>query len=236
MSLNTHDLVAAVALRVNALGNNDLWDATDPAGLQTVYTQRPLIDEMFGSSIFPMADIIASLIWAQGKLVEAIAFSDKRTQLAFLKSLTSPMPTNTDLPNTDNSGNPIVGNFGAVLDSESLKPLTRKSVAFVQNVLNSPNNFLVPLYYYALDGAYIQHTRDNVKLECYIYNVADQQDKYNFNEAFSLSDALAEAVICGACAQLVRDDEFMAQATQWANYFNAELANYPPMVMEQIAA
>lgn len=231
MSVATHDLLAAVALRINAL------DGTDAAELQTTYSQRPLADEMFQSSIFPMGDMIAALNWAQGKLAEQIAFSDKRTQHAYLKSLTSPMPSGSDLPNTDASNNPIIGNFGACLDAADItKQLTRKSVPFVQNILSSSNNYLVELYHYALGSGYILHTRGNVKLECYIYNSTNRLDDFIYNENMLLADSLAEAVICGACAMLVRDDEFNEQASRWAGYFKATLDMYPPAIMEEQAA
>lgn len=224
--MQTHDLLADAAIRINALYG------TDPVELQETYTTRPLTDELFQSSVFPMGAINSALALAQGKLVETIALSDKRTQLAYFTSLTDALPTNSVLPSVDASDNPIIGNFGACLDAVTLEPLTRKPIAFVQNILKSPANYLVDLDYYALASGYIQHTHDNVKLECFIYNANDQLDSYNFNEQFSLADALAEAVICGACAMLVRDDEFNAQAARWAGYFQAELANYPPAVME----
>lgn len=228
--MQTHDLLADAAIRINALSG------TDPVELQETYSSRPLTDEMFQSSIFPMAAIISALVLAQGKLVEAIALSDKRSQLAYFTSLSLALPTNSALPSTDASGNSIIGNFGACLDAVTLKPLTRKPVAFVQNILKSPNNYLVTLDYYSLASGYIQHLHDNVKLQCFVYNANNQTSQYNFNEPFLLADALAEAVICGACAMLVRDDEFNEQAARWAGYFAAELANYPPSVMEEQAA
>jgi hypothetical protein len=228
--MQTHDLLADAAIRINALSG------TDPVELQVTYTTRPLTDELFQSSIYPMGAIISALVLAQGKLVETIALSDKRTQLAYFTSLTVALPTGSALPSVDASDNSIIGNFGACLDAETLEPLTRKPVAFVQNILKAAANYLVDLDYFSLASGYIQHTHDNVKLECFVYNADDQIALYNFNETFPLADALAEAVICGACAMLARDDEFESQAARWAGYFAAELANYPPATMEQQAA
>lgn len=226
MSLSCHDLLGDVALRINALSG------TDPVEIQTTYTTRPLTDELFDSSIFPMGAIISALVLAQGKLTETIALSANRTQHAYLKSLTAALPTNSELPSTDAAGSSIIGNFGACVDATTSKPLTRKSIPFVQNILESSDNYLVQLYYYSLASGYIEHTRDNVKLECYVYNANDQIDNYNFNNDFTMADALAEAVICGACAMLLRDDEFLEQSARFAQIFAAELANYPPMTME----
>ncbi len=107
---------------------------------------------------------------------------------------------------------------------------------FVQNILKSSANYLVDLDYFALASGYIQHTHENVKLECFVYNADDQLALYNFNDQFPLADALAEAVICGGCALLLRDDEFSEQSARWAQIFAAELANYPPSIMEAQAA
>jgi hypothetical protein len=228
--MKTHDLLADAAIRINALVG------TDPVELQETYTTRPLTDELFQSSIFPMGAIISALVLAQGKLVEAIALSDKRTQLAYFKSLTASLPTSSPLPSVDASGNSIIGNFGACVDASTLDPLTRKSIPFVQNILKSADNYLVDVDYYSLASGYIQHTHDNVKLECFVYDADAQTNRYKFNNDFPLADALAEAVICGACAMLVRDDEFSDQASRWAGYFATELANYPPTTMEAQAA
>ena len=87
MSLTFHDICARVAIRVNALGNNGLWNATTAAGLQTVYEQRPLIDEMFGSSIFSFNAIRDAIIDCEGKIAEAVAQSNNRTLRAYLRAL-----------------------------------------------------------------------------------------------------------------------------------------------------
>lgn len=69
-----------------------------------------------------------------------------------------------------------------------------------------------------------------------MYDADDQTTIFDANGPMLLSDSLAEAVICGGCAMLVRDDEFMAQAQIWANYFAVALAAFPPAKMEQVAA
>jgi hypothetical protein len=39
-----------------------------------------------------------------------------------------------------------------------------------------------------------------------------------------LPDVLEEAIICGAITMLVRDDEWLAQGSQYATYFTESLA------------
>ena len=231
MSVETHNLVADVSLRCNAL------IGTDPVELQIAYTTRPLTDEMFGSSIFPMGAIIAACIYAEQKIAEAIAFSSNRTLRAYLRAFSGPLTSGSGFTGIDNAGNPTVGNFGAVLDgADTTKVCTRKPVAFVQNILNAPAIYLVPLYYYALDGATILHTRSTVVMECCVYNAVTQTAKYTFNQNMLFPDWLAEAIVCGAVAFLVRDDEFNEQAARYAGYFTTTLANIPNMVGEEMAA
>ena len=148
--LTYHDILAAVAVRVNALGNVDLpeWNPTSPAGLQVVYQQRPLIDEMFGSSIFPMNAMRDAIIETEGKIAQTVGLSGNHVLRAYIKSQTAPLASGVDLPNADALAAPIIGNFGAVFDgSDQTKMLTRKPVAYVQNILNAPGIYLVPLYH-----------------------------------------------------------------------------------------
>ena len=103
MSWSYHDLLAEVAVRINALGNPDIaeWNATSPAGLQSVYMQRPLTDEMFGSSIFPMNSLRSAIIEAEGNLATAIAFSNNASQRAFISSVTHALSSGDLVPTTD---------------------------------------------------------------------------------------------------------------------------------------
>jgi hypothetical protein len=205
--------------------------------LEEVYSTRPLTEDLFDSSIFPFSAIVASLIYAEQKLAEAIGFSNNKTLRAYLRAFSGPLTSGSGFSGTDNVGNPTVGNFGAVLDgSDTTQALTRKPVAFVQNILRSPNNYLVGLYYYALDGATILHTRDTVVMECCIYNSATQLVKYEFNQNMLFPDWLAESIVCGAVAFLCRDDEFLEQGARYAQIFATTLAKLADSVGEEMAA
>jgi len=229
--LRYHDLLAATALRVNALVG------TDPVELQVTYETRPLTNEMFDSSIVPMNAIRDALIEAEGKLANAIARSSDHSLRAYLASFTSPLAAGDFLPSLDINGVPIVGNFGACIDAgDSTIMLTRKSVPYVQTILRSPLNYLVPLYHYALDVNRIIHTSTLAILECCAYSALAQTDAFNANAQILLPDSLAEAYINGAMALLVRDDEFVAQARTYAEYFISVLAGIPPAVGDQQAA
>jgi hypothetical protein len=235
MSLTFHDICARVAIRVNALGNNGLWNATTAAGLQTVYEQRPLIDEMFGSSIFSFNAIRDAIIDCEGKIAEAVAQSNNRTLRAYLRALSATLASGAALPTTAGS-KPIIGNFGAVLDGDDGTICSPQPVTLVRNRLLSPSIFLAPAYYFAIDGATILHTRTTVQMECCVYSASDQTEDFNFNREILFPDALAEVYLNGAMALLVRDDEFLQQSTQYGQMFTAFLATLPPATFEAQAA
>lgn len=230
MSYPTHDLIAACAVRTNALVG------TAAAALQTAYTTRPLTTSEFDSSIFPFTAYIDSLVQAQGKLAEAIAKSGDRVHRAYLLSETAALSSGADLPSVDSAGAPIIGNFGGAKDGTSGITLTRMPVATVRNRLLGTNIFLAPAYQFALTPSQILHTRTTAILDCCVWNAAAQTTIYTSNGSFTLADSLVEAVICGACAMLMRDDEFTDQATRWAGYFATTLASFPPAIMESEAA
>jgi len=234
--LTYHDICASVAIRINALGNANLWNATTAAGLQTVYEQRPLIDEMFGSSIFSFNAIRDAIIACEGKIAEAVAQSGNRTLRAYLRDLSAALASGAALPTVGVSTKPIIGNFGGVLDGDDGTLCTPQPVPVVRNRLLSPNIYLVPAYYFAIDGATIIHTRTTVQMECCVYSASDQTDDFNFNRAILFPDALAEVYLNGSMALLMRDDEWIQQAQVYGGFFTAFLATLPPATMESQAA
>ena len=235
--LTYHDILASVAVRINALGNSVLWNATTAAGLQTVYEQRPLIDEMFGSSIFPMNAIRDAIIATEGKMAEAVAQSSNRTLRAYLRDLSAGLATGDPLPTVGaTASKPIIGNLGAVLDGDDGTLCTPQPIPVVRNRLLSPNNFLVPAYYFAIDGATIIHTRTTVNLECCVYSASDQTTEFDRNNPILFPDALSEVYLNGSMALLIRDDEFVEQATRYGAYFTTFLSTLAPATMEGQAA
>lgn len=225
--LTYHTLAAMAGLKINALLG------TDPAELQTVYSQRPLTDEVFNSSIFPFDAIRDSLIEAEGKLARTISLSADRVLRSYLRATSAALSSGAALPTTANS-KPVIGNFGAVVDQDGTI-MTRQPVALVRNRLLSPALYLAPAYYYALDGATITHTQTAVTLECCVYSAEDQTAAFDADGEILLPDAMAEAYINGAGALLCRDDEFLQQGQYFGQLFTTTMAAIPPAVMEQAA-
>jgi len=229
MSIQCHDLIASASLRVNALVG------TDPVELQTTYSTRPLVDELFDSSIFPFNAIRDSLVQAQGKLAQAIALSGNRVLRAYLRGTSAALASGADLPSTDSTGAPFIGNFGGAVDQDGVT-LTRMPVAVVRNRLLAPALYLAPADYFALTPDKILHTQTTATLIGCVWDADVQTAIYDQNGDFTLADSLVEAVICGGCAALVRDDEFLQQSQLWAQYFQSTIASIPPAVMESQAA
>jgi len=224
-----HDIAAAVALRINALVG------TDPVELQTTYSTRPLTDELFDSSIIPFNSVRDSIVQCEGKIAQVVSLSANRTLRAYLRELSDPTVSGDPVP-TGIAGAPIIGNFGAVLDADDGTVCTPQPVPVVRNRLLAPNIYLVPAYYFAIDGATVIHTRTWVQFECCVYDAATQTAAFDRNGVILFPDSLAEAYINGAMALLVRDDEFVTQSQLYAQFFTTFLGTLPPATMESQAA
>lgn len=230
MSYETHNLLAAAAIRINALVG------TDPVELQVTYSTRPLTDELFQSSILPMNSIRDSLVQATGKLAQAIGLSGDRVLRSYLRGISDGLVSGAQLPSIDANDTPFIGNFGGAIDGSDGTSLTKMPVAVVRNRLLAPLLYLAPAYYFALTPDQFLHTRTTAKLFGCVWDADAQTALYDQNGNFPLADSLIEAVICGGCAMLVRDDEFNEQASRWAGYFATTLASIPPAIIEAEAA
>ena len=189
---------------------------------------------MFGSSIFPFNAIRDAIIEAEGRLARAIAYSADLTQRAYLRGQTLALSSGSNIPKLDDDSVPIIGNLGEVKDQD-LVVMTRMPVPVLRNRLQSSGVYLVNPHYYAIAGDLILHTSTTVTIECCSYSAEAQTALFDQNAEILLSDSLAEAYICGACALLFRDDEWSQQAQQWATYFTNTLNQFPPAKLEQAA-
>lgn len=227
MPLTYFDIMAAVAIRINAL------DGSDPAELQDIYSQRPLTNEMFQSTVFPFNAIRDAIIEAEGKLCQAIGKSADRLLRGYIGSQTDELASGDELPTLDENGVNIIGDFGAVIDADDPKILcTRMPLPVVRRRNQAPALYLLDGAMFALDGTRIIHTQENVVLECCIYDATTQSEAFDQGSTILLPDSLADGYINGALAMLVRDDEFMDQSGRFATYFATTLAGIPAAQME----
>lgn len=217
-SVNYHEVLAQIALRVNAIVG------TSTSTLNTNYTTRPLTTTQFQSTIFPFAAFLDALQVTEETVAHHIANNRTHPWRAYLISATGDIAHNGNLPSVDTGFKQIIGVWGNVYDGSDSVECTPKSPAYIaKRVKNSNTFFKVAVYHYCIDGDRILHTRTVVKIRVCIYDRATQRTAIAANTAMLLPDAVEGALVCGALAQLVRDDEFTGQASVYAAYFQEYL-------------
>lgn len=221
MSVQYHDTLAQVAVRINAMRG------TLAADLQTTYLIRPLTSANFKSSVFPFDACLDALLTAEQKLVEAIAWTAGHPWRNFIGTETDLLANRDRLPTLAASpaSAKIVGVWGAVKNSADGRICTDQPIETIERRNANPSTFWTqPAYYFRIVGDRIYHTRSFVVIDCCYYNRAVQKNQALLNGVPLLPDTLDEAYMCGALSYLVRDDEFVAQAAGFRAYFNEVLA------------
>jgi hypothetical protein len=214
-----HDIIAGTALRIDAL------IGTQAAALQTTYETRPLTTANFQSTIIPFAGIKNGVQYAESKLVDAIAETGDHPWQANIRSLTATITSGSLIPSTDASSVKIVGIYGAVRDTATGNVCFEKPLATIQRRVTNSNSFwVVPVYYYRMDGTRIYHTTDGVKIDVCVYDTDAQATAIDDDDEILLPGTLEEAYVCGALSYCLRDDEFSAQASIFRQYFEGTIA------------
>jgi hypothetical protein len=175
-----------------------------------------------GSSIFPYAAITDAVLNIEGRLADAIASTGDHPYRAYLISTTDALANAAVLPSLDASGEQIIGVWGAVYDaSDTTKVYRAKDVSQVMRRTTNPNSkYKVTVYWYFMDDLNIYHTGTTVKIKVCVYSRDNQATILAANGAMLLPDTLADALVCGAVSELVRDDEFMGQASVYRQYYD----------------
>lgn len=220
MATPWHDILASTALRISAL------TGTLGPALETAFNVRPLTTTQFQSTVFPFTEVKYALIAAEEKLAHAIANTSGHPWRATLAAITSNIANEATIPATSSGGAQIIGALGSVYDPLDGTVCTKKPLAVIRRRVRNAASFPTggSIYHYNIDGARMYHTRPNVVIEVCIYNRITQLTAISANTNMLLPDVLGEALICGAVAFLVRDDEFGGQAAIYAAYFASTLA------------
>src|SRR5215813_10655702 len=108
MALNTHDILAHIAIRISAL------KGTTASALNTTFTTRPLTVSDFKSTVFTFDVCRDALVQAEEKLALAIANTPNHPFRSYLRSQTSNLAHGAPLPTTDSAGKTIIGVWGSV--------------------------------------------------------------------------------------------------------------------------
>jgi len=213
MSVPYHDILAAAGTRCNALVG------AKAGPLETTYLTRPLTAANFQSSIFPFSDYIAQTASAVQKLSQTIADVRDHPWRRNLAGRTADLASGATIPAADNAGASIIGVYGNVIDSDDGQVLSEQPDETIRRRLLTPSLWKIPVYHFSLTGDSILHTRTEVYLEVCVLDYGALITAIGANDDMALPDVLAEAVICGTVALMVRDDEFVLQAGTYAEYF-----------------
>jgi hypothetical protein len=217
MSLTYDYIVRQIALRVNAITG-----AVAPT-LETNYSAAPVT--AYQSSIFPKTSIYDAVRIAEGKMATTIANSGNNTLRAYLLSQTDPLSSGDAMPSVDENSVKIIGQYGSVLDGDDPTIIcTAAPPQEIRRRLNTSSYWKIPAYLFSYDGNGIIHTRTTVIVQVCVYNGETQKTAIAANGAILLADSLEEGYVNGGLAELLRDDEFMAQAAVFRGYFNETLA------------
>src|SRR6185295_15328910 len=215
--MNYNSVLRQIALTCNAFA-----DATTPAQLNTVY-ETPLLtvanfNTATGSSIFSFGFLKDKMINAQEGLFMALASTATNPLRAFIESQTDSLTYGAQIL-TNAVGFPVVGAYGAVRDADNGQPLTLNEIEDIR-IRNQSSWMILNVYDYAFVGDRIYATRPEVIVDVCGYE-RPEVDILNLAANILLPDVLGPAIVQGAVAECFRDDEYMEQAQQAGNNYNA---------------
>lgn len=214
MTTPYHDILADIAVRVNALRG------AIPATLENTYTNRPLTSTDFGSSIYPFSACISALIMSEERLATTMALTSNPILRAPLHGVTAALAQGAVIPTHSSTNKSIIGVLGSVRDGSDGTTCKEKTLEEIERRNRNAGSFYrLPMYAYKFDGERIEHTRTTVVIDCCVYDRVTQLERATINSTMLLPDNLGPAVICGAVAILIRDDEDVAQAEVYATYY-----------------
>lgn len=216
MATTYSEICNQVALRINAIVG------TTAAQLESAFTAVPFtVTEGNNSTIFPFSSLKASILNIEGRLADAIASTGDHPYRAYLISTTAALSNGDELPSLDAGGEQIIGQWGSCFDSaDPTKVYRAKDIAQVIRRTTNPNGrYRVTVYWYFIDDLNVYHTGTAVKFKVCVYSRDNQATIFDADGDMLLPDTLADALVCGAVSELVRDDEFMAQAAEYRKYY-----------------
>lgn len=218
MSVPYNVVLRQIGIRINAL------TGATAATLETAYTTSPLTTSQFQSTIFSFTSVKDAVLTAEEALANAIAETGDHPLRQYIASTTADVADKATLPSTSTGSKPIIGIWGAVVDSSTSVVCSQMPLDMIRRrVANSGSVYVCPVYWYSITGGRIEHTRTNVKVECCIYSRSDQSTSFDANGNILLADSLEHAYVCGALSLLMRDDEFSEQAGKYRAYFDDTL-------------
>lgn len=156
MAINPKRILAQAALRALQL------TGTAQATLETSYNTANLASVMDGADV-PYSALRDAVLAVEAELAEVIANDKANPYRNLLYGRSEDLPSESQLPVTDQDGVRFVGIFSQVNDSTDNMPLTEQPVQVIRRFLRG--SYTTEIYNYAMLAGSIIHTRDNVYLE-----------------------------------------------------------------------
>ena len=204
-----------LALRAGMLRGSQVY------GIDTSYLSTPLTKAELSDGPYPLQGLKDALLSAEEALANAIADTGNHPWRAYLLSETAALSTGDPMPSVDVNDDPIIGIYGSVVDgADTTLICTEQPTEVIRRWKQSSGYWVIPFYYYSLDGNGITHTRTTVKVQVCVYNRATQSAAVDANDPMLLPDTLEEAMVAGGVAKLNAPN-----AAIYATMFNATLAS-----------
>ncbi len=213
-----------------------------PAALESAYMTSPLTSTQIGDSNFTISMIIDKLVGTVGQIVQAYAGVPGHPFRAFNVSQTANLANGAAKPSVNSAARPIVGVPGAVRDTTTSILLKRQPIQSIESIIAgiADGSLTGTYHYYDFVEDRIYHTRTNVVMDVCTWDATVELAAVAAGNA-PIADACLPIAVAGLVSVLVLDDEFVAQASLFRNYFETALADTragksqfqppPPLVM-----
>lgn len=208
MSFSYQQAGKQIALRANQLG-----DGSDVSALVSDWTLS--LSAILEGFEIPYPALKANILAAEAKIVETIGFSTLTAYRSAFFGRTTDLSNGDQIPSVDVSGKEFFGEFGAVLDSITKRPLTEKTPQEIERV----NSFcrMDKFYFYKQDTV-LFHTRPNgAYLVGVSYSKTSQDSVFDANGNSPLPASCETWLIAETLASSAQEDWFHAEAAIYAD-------------------
>jgi hypothetical protein len=219
MPISYDQLIHDAAIRMNALVGSQV------VALEATYVTSPLTAANFKSADWPFSAFKDAVLFAEETIINAIANNPNSPYRSKYDTVSPALVSGSALPQTNSSGNPIVGVPGVVTDSSDSKPLTRESLARVKAFIDDAWR-LYPVYFYAIEGWNIFHTRSLVLVRVCTYNrsLSASAMASSTTSTCNIPDSLEPIAAALMVSMMAKDGAFTQQAEYYRNIADAGLA------------
>lgn len=213
MSVTYQQLLHDVALRLSALVG------TQVTTINAAYDTAVLTSVNFKSADWPFNSFRDAILMAEAQFADVAASVvdeagiGNHTWRPSMAGVTAALADGAVIPSTDNTGNRIIGAYGEVTDGTDGLLLSKRPLELVRRIKAEPWR-LYQLYYYALTGRRISHTRATAIINVCVYNRTTQLAAFAAGNML-LPDTAEAGISALAISLMTKDGAFVEQAKQY---------------------